>query len=82
MNVEICKKNQQLELSFKFNEIIIEKIKSIRGSKFNGIRKLWSVPIELEDELLSIFRQSQISYDFVEEQDDQNQTKIKVYYHF
>ncbi|CAF1118831.1 unnamed protein product [Brachionus calyciflorus] len=77
MNVEIHKNNQQLELSFKFNKIIIEKIKSIRGTKFNGIKKQWSVPIELEDELLSIFRQSQISYDFFEKQDEQKSNENK-----
>jgi len=76
MNVEIFKSNQQLELSFKFNKTIIDKVKSIKGAKFNGNKKLWSVPVELEDELLSIFRQSQISYDFVAKQDEnKNETK-------
>ncbi|CAF0921316.1 unnamed protein product [Brachionus calyciflorus] len=55
MNVEIFKSNQQLELSFKFNKAIIEKVKTIKGAKFNGNQKLWSVPLESQDDLLSTF---------------------------
>ncbi|CAF1108807.1 unnamed protein product [Brachionus calyciflorus] len=56
---------------------IIDKIKTIKGAKFNGNKKLWSIPLELEDELLSIFRQSQISYDFVAKQDEKKTNEVK-----
>ncbi|CAF0850177.1 unnamed protein product [Brachionus calyciflorus] len=70
MNVEIFKINQQLELSFKFNKAIIEKVKTIKGAKFNGNQKLWSVPLESQDDLLSTFRASEINYEFVNRQDE------------
>ncbi|CAF0922262.1 unnamed protein product [Brachionus calyciflorus] len=70
MNVEIFKSNQQLELSFKFNKAIIEKLKTIKGAKFNGNQKLWSVPLESQEDLLSTIRASEINYEFVNRQDE------------
>ncbi|CAF1053128.1 unnamed protein product [Brachionus calyciflorus] len=70
MNVEIFISNQQLELSFKFNKGIIEKVKTIKGAKFNGNQKLWSVPLESQDDLLSTLKESGIKYEFVNRQDE------------
>ncbi|CAF0797689.1 unnamed protein product [Brachionus calyciflorus] len=70
MNVEICISNQQLELSFKFNKVIIEKVKTIKGAKFNGNQNLWSVPLESQDDLLSTLKESGIKYEFVNRQDE------------
>lgn len=50
MNIEL--KGSVYELSFRYRPIIVDKIRQIEGRKYNGDKKIWTVPaskrIELE----------------------------------
>lgn len=65
MKIEIFKNNQLLELYFKYNKTIIDKIKSIKGAKFISSNKSWTVPSELEVELLECIGRADIEFEYI-----------------
>ena len=51
--VSIKERGQQIEIVFKYDQEIIQIVKTIEGKKYNANEKIWTVPLDKKDELLS-----------------------------
>lgn len=49
-----------LKLSFDYNPVLVEKVRSLPERKFNPVNKTWSVPARLAMEVVKLFPEAQL----------------------